>query len=342
MAKRRQHFVPKFYLRAFQSAPNRIHLYHLNSCKAIKNASLRDQCYVHKFYGPSDKVENRLAELEDMAAPVIRAICESGEPPQLGTDQHEILLEFVGLQILRTPVARQRIKEMVTKVNDQIFGDHDPLTGSGLTRFSPLTEHEALGLQLNSAQEYVDAMSDLELHVARVGGRARLFTSDNPVFRYNSYCRGVHNYGVLGADSRGFQIFLPLSPRILLLLYDGTVYEVGDAASGRTSYLRREDVERFNATQILSAEECAYFSDWSEVGSVRRSVSNHLPHKQVGMIRVEQSPQVGNSATIHHWEDQSKLRFTLPLSRLRWRASKVPVEERATFTRRGWTWKYAT
>lgn len=94
MSKRRQHYVPKFYLRAFQSAPRRIHLYHLTSRSAVEHASLRDQCYIHKFYGPSEEIEDGLAELEGVAAPVVRSICESGEPPALKTEQHPFSLHL--------------------------------------------------------------------------------------------------------------------------------------------------------------------------------------------------------------------------------------------------------
>src|ERR1700740_3176562 len=108
MPKRRQHYVPRCYLRAFQSSLQRIHLYHLMSSRAIKDVSLRNQCYRHRFYGPTDQVEDRLAQLEGVAAPVLNAICESGEPPDHKTEQHAILLAFVALQILRTPVAREQ------------------------------------------------------------------------------------------------------------------------------------------------------------------------------------------------------------------------------------------
>jgi hypothetical protein len=209
MPKRRQHYVPKFYLRAFQSSPLRINLYHLASRQSFKDASLRDQCYSHNFYGPSPEIEDRLGELEGLAAPVLQAICKSGEPPVLGTEQHRVLLAFVGLQILRTPVARKNIKDSWVKLDNQIFGDSEPSPGSNLQRFSPADDHQALALQIKLAPQYADALADLRMLVVRTGLREKLIVSDNPVFRYNAYYRGIRHQGSLGAHNRGFKSFCP-------------------------------------------------------------------------------------------------------------------------------------
>jgi hypothetical protein len=341
MSKRRQHYVPRFYLRGFQSSPRRIHLYHLASRSSVKNASLRDQCYIHRFYGPSDEIEDHLAELEGAAAPVIRNICDSGEPPILGTKQHAFLLAFVGLQALRTPVARHNIKDSMVKMDNHLFGDSDPLPGSGLSRFSPVLDHEALSLQFKVLPQFVEALADLHLHVLHTELRQRLITSDNPVFKYNSYCRGIRYWGNLGGYCRGLQIFLPLSPRILLLLYDGAVYKVENrrGSSSRSSSARRADVERLNALQVINAESCLYFSEWAHAEVVRRLVSHHSPHRQSDVMRVDEAPLVGseNSSVVHLWERQPELAFSLPLSSLRLKAQKVRLEERVNAYRREWS-----
>jgi hypothetical protein len=333
MSKRRQHYVPKLYLRGFQSEPRRINLYHLASRDAVKDASLRDQCYIHKFYGPSPEIEDSLASLEDVAAPVIRAICESGKPPAPGTEQHSVLLSFVGLQILRTPVARQNIKDSWVKMDAQIFGDSEPSPESGLARFSPVPDNEALALQMKIVPQYVEALADLHVHVARTGIREGLITSDNPVFKYNTYCRGIRYLGVTGAHSRGLQIFLPLSPRILLLLYDAAVYAVSEDRSTQSTYgsISREDVERLNAAQIINAEECVYFADWYSSESIDRLARAHLPFKQSDIMHVDEGKLAGSedSTIVHLWEKQPELPFSLPLSRLRLHAQRTPLKDRA-------------
>lgn len=224
MSKRRQHFVPKFYLRRWETAPQRVNLFHLASSKAIREASLRDQCYAHRFYGGDESLEDELAAFEGAAAPALRRVIDDGNPPKRGSEDHAVLLAFVALQTLRTSSARENIKDSYRKMDEQIFGDQEPAPSAAVQKFSPVSEGEALALLFKILPKYVQALADLHLHVASSTSKNQLITSDNPVFRYNSYCRGIRYWGSLGGISRGLQVFLPLSPRILLLLYDRWVY----------------------------------------------------------------------------------------------------------------------
>jgi hypothetical protein len=60
MPKNKHHFVPRFYLSAFQSAPQRINILRLGASIGVRDASLKDQCYQHKFYGSTDDIEDAL------------------------------------------------------------------------------------------------------------------------------------------------------------------------------------------------------------------------------------------------------------------------------------------
>jgi len=51
MLKNEHHFVPRSYLGAFQSAPRRINVLGVDASREIQDASLRNQCYRHKFVG---------------------------------------------------------------------------------------------------------------------------------------------------------------------------------------------------------------------------------------------------------------------------------------------------
>lgn len=128
---------------------------------------------------------------------------------------------------------------------------------------------------------------------------------------------------------------------MLLLLYDGAVYDLGRGGPKRTSGINKEDAERLNAVQIMNAESCVYFSEWSQAKDVGRLAATHLPYKQNEVVRINEGPLVGheNSSVVHTWEAQRELNFSLPLSRLRWHAKKVSLRERATSYRREWdTW----
>jgi len=86
------------------------------------------------------------------------------------------------------------------------------------------------------------AIADLQCHLA-ISPDGAFITSDNPAFKYNQYCEDIDYQGITGALCRGFQIFLPLAPRLCLLLYDRAVYNVPRAErSKRRSIASQTDL----------------------------------------------------------------------------------------------------
>ena len=202
MGRKKHHFVPKLYLEAFQCASRRIHLYNLNRSLGVRNASLKDQCYRRKFYGPTDQVEQHLSTLEGHVAPLLRSIVTQTALPAEGAEEFQVLLAFVALQLLRTTVAANRINSMVDKTTKQAYSHEVDIEAVQVGYEDPVLA------SLGNVSPMLDAISDLRGHLA-ISGREAFITSDNPAFKYNQYCEGVDYRGVTGALSRGLQIFIP-------------------------------------------------------------------------------------------------------------------------------------
>src|SRR5687767_15030377 len=104
----KHHYVPRFYLTAFASAFRRINLFNLRRQIAIKDVSLRDQCYARHLYGDNG-VEQALATIESHAAAVIRGLISSRSVPRPGTADRAVLHMFVALQHVRTTGQRANL-----------------------------------------------------------------------------------------------------------------------------------------------------------------------------------------------------------------------------------------
>lgn len=259
--------MPKFYLKAFQSAPKRIHLYNLTSRRAIKDASLRHQCYKRRFYGHTDAVENALAKFEGHVAPVLQSIRTDKILPAAGTDEYVNLLAFVSLQVLRTTVVAKHTNLHIDKMIKQMHSRDARMVDENLDAIRVGYEDPVLA-SLKNLPYMLDAISDLRAHLVLSSENAFL-TSDNPAFRYNQYCEDVQYMGTIGALSRGFQIFVPLAPDLQLILYDATTYNVRlRDRSSRCSVATRSDVNTLNTIQLVSADEQIYFSDWAQAAQV--------------------------------------------------------------------------
>ena len=253
MAKKRHHYVPQFYLRRFASRPKRINVFNLGRGLPIEDVSLKDQCKRPNFYGTQD-AERALSVLEGNSARFLLKLTE--QPTHKPT---KTLLEFMAVQYLRTPsIARQfdtaskklfslKTDEMSASDRKEIFDD---LMG--------LEELPAFGLTLKG--HVVERISDLKLLIA-THEESVFITSDNPVFFYNQYCEQIQGSGKNGAGQRGLQIFMPLSPKQFLILYDGDTYE-----HVKRQIISPSDVKALNELQVISAETNLFFSDWRSFG----------------------------------------------------------------------------
>jgi hypothetical protein len=88
---------------------------------------------------------------------------------------------------------------------------------------------------------------------------AEFVTSDAPVVLYNQWCQGARRQGNTGMAASGLQVFLPLSPRFCLLLFDDDIYNVGER-DGVVAVDSRRDAIGVNGLQLLAAESNLYYS----------------------------------------------------------------------------------
>ncbi len=327
---RKHHFVPRFYLRAFQCAPRRIHLYNLNRSVAIKNASLRDQCYSRRFYGATDQVEDNLAIFEGHVAHVLQSIVAQATLPREGTGGYQLLLAFVALQLLRTTVAAARINDIVDKTTKQAYSDDPRLAEVDIEAVRIGYQDPALA-SLANLPYMLDAISDLRGHLV-VSKENNFITSDNPAFKYNQYCEGITHKGITGALRRGLQIFVPLAPNLHLILYDSTTYSVRllDRSSG-VSTAAESDVDWMNAMQLLSADQNVYYAKWQQLDDVRRLVPTIEAHRTAESIVVVEYGQDDDpsSSLLHTFECTPFLKLQLSFLSLRRRARRVPLKDRS-------------
>ena len=330
MPKNKNHFVPKFYLKFFESAPRRIHLYNLERSKIVKDASLRDQCHRRKYYGNDDQVEDYLASIENAMAPHLQSVITNGVLPPFSSYGHLALLAFVCSQIVRTPSSANRIRQLIDKMEAQAYSEQQ--VPSELT-----LENEGLGsnypimVGLQAMNTIVRAYLDLKAYLV-ISPDENFLTSDNPVFRYNQYCERIQYMGVIGAGNRGLQLFVPLSPRFLLILYDGATYEAG----GVFKFLRRgkatpADVNSLNKLLLLGAEENVYFARWDQRRMIRRLLPeiNHFRREDTTAVQEYAQDDDPNGSLIHGYERLQNVSLNLSFLRIRKSARRVPLEERA-------------
>ena len=258
-SNRNHHFVPQFYLRNFGSG-RAIGLYNIDRQLHVPSASIKGQCQRQYLYGRVDFAERALSELEGAAATAIAESITTDAPPQPASPEYLHVLVFLVFQWGRTPAAgavmnpvATRMARALLKIDGGVPEEmRDEIDSVRVEYESPVTN------SLRMAASMPHLLFDLKAKVLLNGTKTEFITSDSPVVLFNQWCQGVSGMGTTGFASRGLQVFLPLSPRHVLLLYDSSVYKVGSKRS--LTVTAQRDVVGINGLQLTVADDNLYYS----------------------------------------------------------------------------------
>lgn len=332
------HFVPQFYLRYWSADERRINLFNFRRMRAIEGvASIRDQCQLHNFYGFAPDLETAFGVLEGQAAEVIRRLKASAGAPRHGSEDWRTLLAYIVFQHLRTAnmghmnnvmtdyLAKLQLEgtEYEKDLDNLIFENVYPaaLPLSQVLRVLPLAE--TLGMHL--------FINDTALE---------LITSDDPVVMHNQYCEGITYQGVTGWNCAGLQVFFPLSPGELVMLFDRDTYKVGRShrGSSATSITDERDTAQLNSLQILNAQHNIYYAGFK--GSEKtlnecRGLASRRPKTRWTFVETEPADTGPDSsdALLHWYEPMLPVRLNVSKISIRKRRRQIPLPSRANLYR---------
>lgn len=258
-----QHYVPRCYLKAFtQNNENcSINLLNLDRQRAIPAAPVKNQCSSDYFYGQDDVLEAAIRFVEgSYAAAVARIHMPRYE---LTNSDRAVLRTFMLFQHMRTEAASRRSVEMLAGMENS--------TGASLTGLKPSIK-EAVQMAMRAFAEELHLFDDLKVCLVRNKTKRPFVTSDDPAVVANRWHKEDSRvrHKSPGLMSCGTTVFLPLSPRILCVAYDGDVHSVPHE-KGWTEVRNDLDVAAYNEQQFLNALANVYFRDWSDHDWVKSS-----------------------------------------------------------------------
>lgn len=224
--KRRQHYVPKFYLRNFSPNNKSIGLYRFIEGKIIERASIKDSFWKEYFYGEDASVENKLAEYEEKWSNIISSVIEREQLPD--NEKELVLLRFFMLiTSARTWKRGNQINKEVAVLIKKILEMEEPtIFNTSIAEGLSIRMANPSLLSINSAQQILPSMIDLEMDVLINKSTINYITSDNPtvfcnqLFLEKSLTRGY------GWGEHGIQFIVPISPKIAICMYDSEVYKM--------------------------------------------------------------------------------------------------------------------
>jgi hypothetical protein len=263
---RSQHFVPRHYLRRFSfDEGQRIRVLTIKNDKYIPEAGLKGQCARDYFYHTDPRIEENLGELEGKAEEYFKRITEQHWLPSDGPARND-LLTILNVMRSRTEMfADQTLRVPETAMREGFRRYLEANNKHELLKFLPDLRFRATHWPTQQVIRGLTStmlLSDLQIKLLVGPSEVHFVTSDHPVVLLNqAFVNILRNQSVSGLAMRGLQLFLPLSPDLLMLAFDPICYRVGHPGRKVIQINRKEDVELINALQILNANQCVYFRD---------------------------------------------------------------------------------
>ena len=196
-----------------------------------------------------------------------------------------VLREFMMLQYSRTEAAINRTASMFEDTHNTI---RESFSGT-----PPDVDLSRKAMMLTTLEMYTgirETVTDLKACLVKNNTSIDFVTSDDPVVFTSRFHAQKIKSSVFGTSSAGAIFYFPLSPRLLLMCYDGDVYTLGDKTGNFVSVTKKRDVYSCNELQYLNASQNVYFSCWKQIGQIemefkgiesRRKESKHQTLKFV-------------------------------------------------------------
>ena len=319
--KRNQHYVPKCYLRNFSDNDEFIATFMHSKNKFVQNASLNSVAFREYLYGKDLVIENIFEKLEGKWAEAFKAIISNKDVSE--KEAAEIvyqIMSFIAFQNSRTLRVYDTQKEsgdFLTKFTYEHSASDDSAKEL-LQRYLP-NGYNPMEAPFNTSISTIETFKDLSPLLIENKSAVDFITSDNPVVLYNKFLVDRGYEGNYGLSAIGLCIFLPLSPKICICLFDPKIYfsTNNEMACG----ICEETVQELNKLFCRNAYEFIFFTKRHSM-----EYALELDHFFVDKLESKTSLVQSNIGPIIHLMSPSILEhYDMPFITIRKNSKRVSV-----------------
>lgn len=293
--KRNQHYIPKFYLRnfSFEANQKQIGVFNITNQVFIQRAKLKTQGSKNFFYGEDGKIEDSLSIIEGELATAIKSIIQSEKLPEKLSREHFELMTFLTLTDFRNPVRIQSMTGMFDNMKKRL-NELDPNfdTSKVLPEY---THEETVKQSLSFTREIIEITADLDYKLLINNTKTPFLTSDFPIIKYNQFLEqkkwpnSKSGYGVTG-----LQIFVPITPKHVILFFDSGIYKVGFKRQQTLELNNPKDIDEINILNFINCFDTIFFNHEANEHYVRTLFTRSKKFKRANMSQAELSYLIEN------------------------------------------------
>lgn len=262
--KKKQHYVPRLLLKKFSEDKKSIRMFAFDSEKMIEQAPIKAQCYKDYLYGKDGVVEDALGGLEDKIATLLNHIINK-DIEKLSNDDKMLILHFANFQEMRTEKAVNDLNSMNDKLVKAVLSHNPEFKNFNLNKIH-IHFSNPIGFLLNQAWDALPLLLDLNIKFLENDTSIDFLISDHPLVLYNQWAEQhplFKNYQshFTGLALKGLIMFLPISPRHCLIIFDPITYKCCSKTGIYGKISSDKDVILLNKLQAINAQDSIYFMD---------------------------------------------------------------------------------
>jgi hypothetical protein len=267
--------------------------------KRIDGASLGKQCYEDYLYGSDNIMEKSFAAEEDKMSAFFGDLSPEQFASLKPDDVHRLRL-FVAYQHARTRAAAEHYNKFTGALakaalrgtlalnKDERFSANDV---DGIEVDVTNAQNEPLWL----ASKTNPVLLDMDVKFITTDRFPGFVISDNPVVLYNQF---AEHHPILklyptstGFALKGLQLFMPLSPSMVLAVFDPSTYKYG--GNGSVCRAGPADIAHLNRMQAVNALSCLYFhEDKIDDATLADLATARVNHPSIYKKHVATSPMI--------------------------------------------------
>lgn len=258
--KKKQHYVPKLYLKFFSNFNEKtyIGLFNLRTSLYVESASIVGQNQENYFYGKESDIEDAFGDLEDKTCKIMQEIIQTYNLPPKDSDDYCLLLEYVMYQLKRTKLSALKNENLLNQLTKMQLKNRFVPTNEILETKIEYEYPSLAGLVI--VPDLISAVSDLKCKLLINKTKESFMTSDHPVTKWNQFLnQRKYPEPRTGLAMKGLKLFFPISPNIILAYYDSEIYSIGNEDIVVEIY-NPKDVWILNFIQSINCNEVVFFN----------------------------------------------------------------------------------
>lgn len=251
-----QHYVPRSYLRNFSKIigegkreKNQVCFFQFLGEFYRENVPTKSICYKHYFYGEDGILEKSLSVQEGQWSKVLKKCCRI-HSYDLDPNDESVIKEFAIYQFARTLASLNFTKCTAKDILAECVKAHFNIQiDSNIEKMlvDKVNESVSPSMLISICNHILDDLDDLKISIHKFKTTHKLITSDAPVIITNPF-----SISSAGFANIGIFIMFPISPDVLVAVYDDKIYGNGGSFIESSN---EQDVINLNKYQLISAEE---------------------------------------------------------------------------------------